>query len=294
MRILVSSRFFGVFLCVWILGMLLVPGIHFSQKPWFDGCITLSYGEREGGLAEHGNDLACFPIGTPISALLSGRITFAGYTSFGFYEVTWHLNHPWLAHDSPYAYVEDMQSLTVHTGQNISQGQIIGYSKSWVEFGLTPDYAYGISNWRWGINSLFLIQEARNGTLPRESVPPHANHIPAGHIILPRTVCVQTTILSVSEARTCAYIAGFRATGLRTIVAIASAESSLHTDAIGVVGEVGILQFVLFYHPFVSRACALNAECSFQAAYFLSNGGRDFTQWTTYDNGAYLRYLNAS
>ena len=291
MRILVSSRFFGVFLCVWILGMLLVPGIHFTQKPWFDGCITLSYGEREGGLAEHGNDLACFPSGTPISALLSGRVTFAGYTSFGFYEVTWRLNHPWIAHGSPYAYVEDMQSLTVHTGQNISQGQIIGYSKSWVEFGLTPDWAYGVSNWRWGINSLFLIQEARAGTLPRENVSTTVQHILPHRIILPRTVCVQAPILSVLEARTCAMIAGFSRSSLRTIVAIAIAESSLRTNAIGVVGEVGILQFALYYHPEVSRSCALNAECSFQAAYFLSNGGRDFTAWTTYDNGAYLRYL---
>lgn len=271
--------------------MLFIPSIQFSQKPWYDGCITLSYGEREGGLAEHGNDISCFDMGTPVTALLSGRVSFAGYTSFGFYEVTWRLNHPWLAKGSPYAYMEDMQSVTVHTGESISQGQVIGYSKSWVEFGLTPDYAYGVSNWRWGIDSLFLIREAQSGTLPRENVPPPPQHIPAGHIILPRTVCVQATILSVSEARTCAMIAGFSGYSLRTIVAIASAESSLRTDAIGVVGEVGILQIALFYHPQFSRACALNAECSFQAAYFISNGGRDFTAWTVYNNGVYKAYL---
>lgn len=288
MRILVSSRFLGIFLCVWMLGVLFIPSISFSRKPWYDGCITLSYGEREGGLAEHGNDIACFGVGTPVTALLSGRVSFAGYTSFGFGSVTWRLNHPWLAQGSPYAYVEDMQSVTVHTGQSISQGQIIGYSKEWVEFGLTPDYAYGVSNWRWGINSLFLIQEARAGTLPRESVPPTSSHIKP---TLPRLICVQYAVLSIQEARACAMIAGFSGYSLSTIVAIANAESSLRTNAIGVVGEVGILQFALFYHPEISRTCALNAECSFQAAFFLSHGGRDFTQWTTYDNGTYLRYL---
>lgn len=152
--------------------MLFLPGIHLSSRPWYYGCITLYYGQGEYGWAEHGNDLSCFNVGTPVTALLGGRVTYAGYTAFGFYEVTWRLSHPWLAHGSPYAYVEDMQSLTVYTGETIHQGQVIGYSESWVEFGLTPDYAYGISNWRWGIDSYFLIREARNGTLPKDIYHP--------------------------------------------------------------------------------------------------------------------------
>ena len=166
MKILVSSRFFSVFLCVWVLGMLLIPSIHISSRPWYYGCITKYYGQGEGQGAEHGNDLSCFGYSTPVTALLSGVVSYADFTPFGYFAVTWKIDHPSLARGSPYMYMEDMAWIVVHTGQHINQGQVIGYSLSWVEFGLTPDYAYGISNWRWGINSYFLIVEARNGTLP--------------------------------------------------------------------------------------------------------------------------------
>lgn len=179
MKVLVSSRFYSVFLCVWMLGMLFIPGIHIFYRPWYYGYITKYYGQGEGYGAEHGNDISCFGVGTPISALLSGTVTFAGYTSFGFYEVTWKLDHPQYARGSPYMYVEDMSWIVVRKGMHIRQGQVVGYSLLWVEFGLTPDYAYGISNWRWGVNSYFLIIEARNGTLPLDI--PHTKDRPLRH-----------------------------------------------------------------------------------------------------------------
>ena len=242
--------------------------------------MTLAYGQGEANEAEHGNDLSCFGNATPITALLSGYVTYAGSTSFAFQEVTWRLDFPSHAHGSQYAYVEDLSRIVVHAGEHVSQGQILGYSKTWVEFGLTPDYAYGISNWQWGPNSWFLIQEARNGTLPHE----HSIPIP------PIMYCVNG-ILSVPQAQRCAYLAGFRGYPLRVIVAIAQAESNLIPYAIGPANEVGILQFYLPAHPDISRSCALDALCSFRAAYRLSNGGHNFSQWTTYNNGTYLRYL---
>jgi hypothetical protein len=135
-----------------------------SNSPWYWGCITKQYGWGEGGNAEHGNDLSCFSYGTPITALLAGTVTYAGWTNFGYYEVTWRLDNPSAARGSPYAYAEDMAyGSGLWAGEHIRAGQVIGYSLQWVEFGLTPDWAYGISNWRWGVNSYFLIMEARNG-----------------------------------------------------------------------------------------------------------------------------------
>src|SRR6266699_688615 len=285
----------GLWLCSIILFRFVPAHIIPITRPWYDGCISLYYGQGEVGEAEHGNDLSCFPYGTPITALLGGVVSFAGNTNFGFYEVTLKIDRPFLARGSPYAYVEDMSAIVVHRGQHIAQGTRIGYSKTWVEFGLSPDSSYAITGWHWGINSLFLIQEARAGTIPPDHVPPSpVKHIvpkPTPKSTLPKTVCIQYTVLSVSEARTCAYIAGFRGKQINIIVAIAQAESSLRTNAIGPQGEVGILQFYLIYHPNVSRSCALNSLCSFQAAYNLSAHGTNFTPWTTYDTGAYLRYL---
>lgn len=152
--------------CVTFMGV----GHARAAAPWYDGCITKYYGWGEGYNAEHGNDVSCFGFGTPITALLSGTVTYAGWTSFGYYEVTWQLDNPSAARGSPYAYAEDMESETVWPGEHINAGDVIGYSELWIEFGLTPDWAYGISNWRWGVDSLFLIQEAQNGTIGTTTV----------------------------------------------------------------------------------------------------------------------------
>ncbi len=33
-------------------------------------------------------------------------------------------------------------------------GHFLGHSGSFIEVRLTPDWAYGVSNWRWGVNIL--------------------------------------------------------------------------------------------------------------------------------------------
>ena len=38
--------------------------------------------------------------------------------------------------------------------QHVADGALLGYSGSFIEVGLTPDWAYGVSNWRWGVNIL--------------------------------------------------------------------------------------------------------------------------------------------
>lgn len=154
-----------------IVSLFAIGGVAHAQSPWYDGCITKYYGAGEGANAEHGNDISCFGFGTPVTALRSGVVTSAQWTSFGQYTVTWRLDNPSSARGSPYAYFTDLSGLAVWTGEHVAAGQIVGYSLGWVEFGLTPDWSYGVSNWQWGVDSLFLIQEARNGTTLEPSPP---------------------------------------------------------------------------------------------------------------------------
>src|SRR5712692_11328204 len=83
--------------------------------------------------------------------------------------------------------------------------------------------------------------------------------------------------------------AGFRGAGLVTVVAIAYAESGLSASAVncnnpGGTCDRGILQFNNHFHPEVSDACAYDPACSFRAAYRVSNQGKSFTPWVSYNN----------
>ena len=46
------------------------------------------------------------------------------------------------------------------------------------------------------------------------------------------------------------------------LIRLAFCESSLNPNAIGKLGEVGLYQYYLKFHPDVSRECALDVECS--------------------------------
>ncbi len=154
-----------------LVGLFAQGGKAHAESQWYDGCITKYYGAGEGAYAEHGNDLSCFGFGTPVTALLAGTVTAAQWTSFGQYTVTWHLDNPSAARGSTYAYFTDLSGMAVAVGEHVAKGQTVGYSLGWVEFGLTPNYAYGVSGWDWGLDSMFLIQEARNGTTTTTSTP---------------------------------------------------------------------------------------------------------------------------
>ena len=117
---------------------------------WYHCPITQSYGQNY----EHGVDL--WTNGLPITALLSGTITFSQEECWDgecVMDITWRLDNPSQAGGSPYMYVQILTS-SVHVGQHVAAGQLLGYSGSFIEVGLTPDWAYGVSNWRWGVNIL--------------------------------------------------------------------------------------------------------------------------------------------
>lgn len=109
--------------------------------------------------------------------------------------------------------------------------------------------------------------------------------------------------IDVETAKLYASNAGFDGDALDTIVAIARAESSLdpmatleNKDDAGNVRSVdrGILQINDRWHPEVSDLEAYNPVTAFQAGYRISNGGTKFSDWVTYNTGAYRRYLNVA
>ncbi len=124
---------------------------HASSCSEWDHCpITQRYGQNE----EHGVDLATH--GLPIMALLAGTITFSHEECWDgecVMDITWKLDNPAQAGGSPYMYVQ-INTSSVYVGQHVAVGTLLGYSGSFIEVGLTPDWAYGVSNWRWGIDIL--------------------------------------------------------------------------------------------------------------------------------------------
>lgn len=126
-----------------------------SCSAWFRCPITQYFEQKQ----EHGVDLATH--GLPITALIPGTITYNHWQCWSgecVQDVTWKLDHP-ACHNGrcePYAYVQIANS-RVRIGQHVQVGTLLGGSGSFIEFGLTPDWAYGVSNWRWGIDPRFLL-----------------------------------------------------------------------------------------------------------------------------------------
>ena len=101
-------------------------------------------------------------------------------------------------------------------------------------------------------------------------------------------------ILSLRELRALTRKVGF--VRPRVAAAIAMAESSGRVRAVGRNRKPrsidrGLFQINSRWHLEVSNACAFDARCNAEAAYRISEGGRDWRQWTTWHSGAYRAYL---
>ncbi len=154
-----KSRLLRLFCLVLLLAVMttaLFVGVRLSSSKasacsqWYHCPITQRYGQNW----EHGVDL--WTQGLPVTALRSGTITFDRWECWigeCVQDITWKLDYPSHAGGSPYMYVQ-IASSAVHVGQHVSDGQLLGRSGSFFEIGLTPDWAYGVSNWRWGVNIL--------------------------------------------------------------------------------------------------------------------------------------------
>jgi hypothetical protein len=92
------------------------------------------------------------------------------------------------------------------------------------------------------------------------------------------------------------YQAGFRDNALVTAIAVAMAESGCDPNAKNINGngseDRGLWQINNTAHPNISDACAFDALCNAQAAYSISNGGANWTPWSTYNSGAYKKFLD--
>jgi hypothetical protein len=117
--------------------------------------------------------------------------------------------------------------------------------------------------------------------------------------VSPAATCTQQSFLegnlySAVQIAQLAQQAGFAGNDWVISVAVAEAESAgwTHARLINTDCSVdrGLWQINSFWHGEVSDACAFDPTCNAQATHTIwANGG--WTQWTTYNNGAYQAHL---
>jgi hypothetical protein len=123
------------------------------------------------------------------------------------------------------------------------------------------------------------------GDTPEPPTPPFPPVPPAGRI------------LTIGEVASYLQTATFSGDGWTTGVCIVMAESGGKTNAIGDLNNpgpgdysAGMWQFNTAGHPEVSLETACDPLLSSKEAFRVSAGGTEWTQWSTYNNGDYLRW----
>jgi hypothetical protein len=104
----------------------------------------------------------------------------------------------------------------------------------------------------------------------------------------------EAEVLTLRQIRRLTRDVGFKRP--RLAAAIAMAESSGNTQAVGKNRKPrsvdrGLFQINSRWHFEVSDRCAFDARCNAEAALRISRGGRDWRQWTTWHNEAYLAFM---
>lgn len=80
-------------------------------------------------------------------------------------------------------------------------------------------------------------------------------------------------------------------------VAVAKAESGFRPDATNTAGNAhgidrGLWQVNSYWHPEVSKACALSPSCNARAMYNISRKGTYWKPWWTYVNGKHRPFMS--
>lgn len=105
-------------------------------------------------------------------------------------------------------------------------------------------------------------------------------------------------VLSASQIATVANSAGFTGDSLVKATAIALAESSGRTDVVNSIGCVGLWQIYqkvhVKAHPHWTTEWLKNPQNNANAAFILSNGGKNWIPWEVYTNGMYLMHMEAA
>lgn len=103
----------------------------------------------------------------------------------------------------------------------------------------------------------------------------------------------------MSSLKDILYKAGFRGDALSMAYAIVMAESGGRANATNSVGnsagtDRGIFQINSYWHSEVSDAEAFDPLRAAKAAFRISHGGRNWSAWSTYNNGAYKKFYGGS
>jgi hypothetical protein len=107
--------------------------------------------------------------------------------------------------------------------------------------------------------------------------------------------CPPDQVKTPNELAGLAIAAGMtpKTTALAVSVAIALAESGGCPTAVSSTNDYGLWQVNIPTHPEYTADQMYDPSQNAGAMFKISNGGRNWTPWTTYNNGAYLAYLPA-
>lgn len=102
------------------------------------------------------------------------------------------------------------------------------------------------------------------------------------------------TYLPPNQVAHYAYDAGFRGSSLVTAVAVADAESTFDTSATSP-GDtcIGLWQ-INKVNDETNPSTLFNPSYNAKMAYSISNGGTNWSAWSTYTSGTYRRYLSVA
>lgn len=243
--------------------------------------VTQTFKGGYSGSGENGFDVG-IPYHTPVYAIQSGPVLGTGYYGGGGV-VSIQMN------PTQSFYYQHLSDITVSPGQHVNAGQLIGYSGGQIGYGDHPaTCCSGGPHIEVGINAPFggfwKPLGANIDPMPyvRSLANSNAGTGPAGTPQNPALAAIQQ--------------AGFTGTSATIAAAIAMAESGLQANAthLNTDGSIdrGLFQINNRAHPEVSDSCAFNLQCAAQAAFKISNGGTDFSQWSTYTGGQYKQYLS--
>jgi hypothetical protein len=137
------------------------------------------------------------------------------------------------------------------------------------------------SKWLWlGLASLLLFGSRRKRKHGDQPGP----HVPGDHKV--------PDVLSLTQLRELATAVGMAQPEVGA--AVAMAESGGRVRAVGDHGDsIGLWQIHVPSAPkqWANRDMLQHGGFNAQAAHSISNGGTDWTPWTTFRNGAYLKWM---
>jgi hypothetical protein len=142
-------------------------------------------------------------------------------------------------------------------------------------------------------------------TVPERSIP-----VPAQTVTVPAQTISASVDVDLTDGRTLLLLAGFPPSTIDVAQAIAQAESGWFSDAVGDLTlidakwgpSIGLFQMRslrspqsfggtdLYRYAWPLRDAMFNAR----AALAVTNGGTDWSKWSTFTSGAYRAYLGAS